>query len=114
MTASVAAGASISSAVPISGFRKYAIECPTFSVGFETANATVRVEVCQTSTGTFRDLYALGVNSAYSGMGAWEVPSNVGGFAAVCEPLAGFKYAKVKTILNTASAAVNFVIHCIE
>jgi hypothetical protein len=108
--ASIATGATSSSALFVGGYNHVAIEIPTFSVGVATATANVYVQVAQTSTGTFRRVKDMGVYSASSGIGDWEVPSSIGNYMVVCDPAAKFNYMKVE-LSNVATAVVSCRVH---
>lgn len=107
--ATVAANAKASTAIPIDGVNRIAIELPTFT-NLITATANVFVQVCQTEDGTFRRLKDMGVYSASSGLQDWEVPSGAGGYTVLCRPAAGFNYMKIE-MSQTATAAYSPSVH---
>jgi hypothetical protein len=110
MTATVATGGSLTTAINIAGFNSISIEAPLFSSGCVTATANIKCLVARNATDTFRVLKAQGVYSAGSGILDWEVPSTTGNYNVVNPHLSGFNLMKIQ-ISNTCTANCEFVIH---
>jgi len=108
-TLTFVSGASISSAFETLGYSNVSIEAPTFAA-LGAANANTYVQVCDTATGTFRDLHDMGSYSSTSGVRPWEIPQNGGNFVAICRPLVGYNYAKVR-LGTAATGAIDFRVH---
>ena len=96
-----ASGASISAACPIEGANRVALEFPAFESLLGAASANAYVQVCETSTGTFRRLVDMGVYSASSGLQDWEIPVFNGDRTVLCRPVVGFNFMKIH--LGTAA-----------
>ena len=114
ITATVAVSASASTALPISGYNKIAIECPAMT-NLVAASAQVNVYVAQAAADTFRPLASIyndaSLNSSYN----WVISNCVGNQIVVCEPLAGFNFCKiVVSISATAAAGWPVVLHCMQ
>ena len=118
IAATIATDATFSSAIFIGGANKIAIEIPTFAGGISTDSANVYAVVCSTVDGTFRRLKDMGVYSANSGIGDWEVPRTIGNYTVVCNPAVGFKYLKLEIAQGstsmTATAGLAAKIHVIN
>lgn len=102
-------GASISSAFETIGWSEFSIEAPTYA-NLGASNTNVYVQVCDTATGTFRDLHDMGTYSATSGIRAWEIPQNGGNYIVPVRPWMGYKYAQVR-LGTAATGGINFRIH---
>ncbi len=109
-TVTMVTGASVTSAFETMGWSNISIEAPSFSASLPATTANVRVQVCDTPTGTFRDLRDMGSYSATSGVQVWEIPSSTGDFIASCRPLIGYAYAKI-ALLTAATNTLNFRVH---
>lgn len=109
----IAIDAKISSAVPIKGANKIAIELPTFAIGLITATANVYALVCDTAAGTFRRVVANGVYSGGSGYLDFELPSSAGNRIVDVPWATGFGYLKIETS-NTATAAYTAYVHVMQ
>ncbi len=108
-TVTFVSGASISSAFETKGWSNISIESPTFTA-LGAAQVNTYIQVCDTATGTFRDLHDMGSYSATSGIRPWEVPQNGGDFVAICRPLVGYNYAKIR-LSSAATGSINFRVH---
>ncbi len=102
-------GASISSAFETIGWSNLSVEVPTWAA-MGAVQANVYLQVCDTATGTFRDLYDMGSYSAASGIRPWEVPQTAGDYVAICRAWVGYNYAKVR-LSTAATGAINLRVH---
>ena len=111
--ANIVTDGSASSAIPIAGCNRVALEIATFANGLVTATANIYVLVSPTETGTFRRLKDMGTYSANSGIQDWEVPSTIGDYTAVCDSVLGFNFMKIQTS-NTATALLTCSVHIMQ
>jgi hypothetical protein len=102
-----------SSAIPIRGANRVALELPLYASGIVTATANVYVQVCDTATGTFRRAVVNGVYSGGSGLLDFEVPSSTGNRIVDCPWLAGYNYMKIETN-NVTTANYAAYVHIIQ
>ena len=80
LPATITSGSQASSAIKINGQQGISIEIPTFTVGLNTAAASVSLTGCDTLTGTYRPIFAY---SAASGFNALTVLSSHAGNVTV-------------------------------
>lgn len=113
IAATLATATTSSSAIPIRGASKVAIELPLYASGIVTATANVYVQVGMTETGTFRRAVVNGVYSGGSGLLDFEVPSSTGNRTVDCPWLAGFNYMKIE-LNNVTTATYAAYVHVIQ
>ncbi len=113
MSATIGINTVFSESVFIGEAKKVMIEIQTFANGIVTATANIYANVALESTDTFRRVHDMGVYSASSGIYAWETPSGVGNFNAVCRPALGYQYLKIESS-KTATAALTCYVHVIR
>jgi hypothetical protein len=107
VAATITTGNLVSTAICIAEYPKVYIDCPTWSVGCTTANVSLAIDGCDTSDGTFRPVYAMGVASAASGGVLWEMLSNTGNCLCAFDPPTKPKFIKARLGgPNTATANV--------
>ena len=107
VAATITTGNVLSTAVCITEYQKVLVDCPTWSVGCTTATTCLRLRGCDTSDGTFRQIYHMGVASAASGGVVWEILGNAGNMIASYDVPSKPKYIKVELGgPNTATANV--------
>lgn len=112
LTATIATSASISTAIPIDGWNRLAIELPTFSSGCVSATANVYLQATNdAASGTFRRVQVMGFYSGSSGIYDWEVPASTGNKIVVCEPALNFAAIKVELSISATAAAYGAKIH---
>lgn len=102
IAATMAADATISSAIKVKGFNHVHLEIPTLSVGLASGTADVWVHGCDTETGTFRRMRIDGTQ--------WCVTATTGNLLVFCDPAALVDYIKIETS-NTATASVGLYVH---
>jgi len=103
----ITTGNSVSTAVCIAEYNRVLIDCPTWSVGATTATVALRLDGCDTSTGTFRPIFHQGVASASSGGVVWEILGNGGNMIAAYDTPSKPKFIKLRLGgPNTATANV--------
>jgi hypothetical protein len=114
MAATIAASASTSAVLPISGFSMFALEVPAMT-NLAAASATVYMYVAQSETDTFRPLA-----SSYNDVDGdnslnWRLSNCVGNQTVICESLPGFKFCQVVVSVSaTAAAGWPVVLHCMQ
>lgn len=102
LSANIASGASVSTAIHVANFDKVFFDIPTLT-GAATATANnIYALVCDTATGTFRNLKLYGTYSAGAGIANWEVPYSAGNYR-VEVPCAGWDYVKIQLGANSTS-----------
>jgi hypothetical protein len=113
VTATVITDASTTTAIQVARFNRLALEIPTFSLGVATISASVAVLVAYNSGDTFRNMYALTINSAGSGLVKWEVPLTKGGYNVTCREATNYNWAKIEiTGTNaTGTAGLECIFH---
>jgi hypothetical protein len=107
ISATIAQSASITTAIPILGFNKVAIEVPGYTnlVGSTT---DLYFYVCQTDTGTFRKLSLFDPAAAI----AVKVTGTAGNIFINIPDLTGFAYMKIEASVSaTAAAGWPLVVH---
>lgn len=96
--------------IDIFGCNRLAVEVQTCSVMLITATANVYIQVCDTSTGTFRRLQTAGIYSAGAAIADFEIPTTTGNRFVTFDDAAGFHYAKVE-FSNTCTATATIRVH---
>lgn len=104
--ATITTGGSLSTAINVGEYNGVMFDCPTWAVGCATATVALQVKGCDTSDGTFRPIWAQGVNSAASGVGVWETLDGSGDMIAVFDVQYKPKYIKLYLADNEATANV--------
>ena len=110
IAANITTAAMSSSAIPIAGASRIALEIATFANGLITATANILVKACDTEGGTYRRVKEMGTYSANSGLQDWEVPSSAGNYHVICDAVLGFNYMTIES-LNTATAVLTCNVH---
>lgn len=93
-----------SSAINIEGATAVSIEVPTFTVGLNTAAASVSLKGCETSDGTFRPIHAYSAASGFNTLTL--VSAGAGNVLVMCGPNAKYlpKFIKVAVSGTNATA----------
>lgn len=104
VAATITTGTNVSSAIDISEHTHIVIDCPTFTC--EAANSSLRLDGCDTSTGTFRPVYHAGVASAASGIVVWETLQGTGSMMVAYDDPSKPKFIKARSS-STATAAIS-------
>lgn len=107
VAATITTGNVLSTAVCIAEYDHVLIDCPTWAVGATTATVALRLDGCDTLTGTYRPVYHMGVASAASGGVVWEALGNTGDCVMAYDNFSKPKYIKLRLGgPNTATANV--------
>lgn len=101
-----------STGVYVLGANRIAFEVATFT-GTSGDNVSLSTQMCDTLTGTYRDLYGITANSAGSGVVLWQTNQSTGNLIAVCDNAIGAKYIKPKLSL-TATTTVTVRVHIMK
>jgi hypothetical protein len=116
ISATIAASASLSAAIPILGFDKIGIEIPT-TTAFVSAAPTVYIQVAVTSTtSSFKRMQLVNesANTAASAVD-WQVLTTSGNRIVPCNQVAGYAWLRIESSISaTAAAGAAFVVHCIH
>ncbi len=105
-----ATAAEVSTSMDVREYNRVAIEMASFVSLLATATANVYVQGRFDSTGTYKKIKQMGVYSAVSGLGDWELPSTEGNFLAVCDAALGF--ADIRFQLSTvATDGAEVIVH---
>jgi len=113
----LASGASLSDAIPVLGANQVMIEFATMTSGtnLKSATANAYIQVCNTSTGTFRRLVVAGQYSAGSGLKDWEVPQFSGNRIVMGPTATGnWAYMKVEMSISALTAGYSFAVHILQ
>lgn len=86
-----------------------AFEIPTFASYMSVSTANMYVQVCQTTSGTFRRVMDEGNYSAGAAIADWELPSSAGNRVVVCRPAARFDWVKPEFSRVTTCAMEMYV-----
>jgi len=93
----VASAASWSSYVNIMNANRVVLEIPEFNTLLGANQANVYVQGAATAAGTYYTVKTQGASTATTGnVIDWEVPLASGGYMAVCDPIVGFDFMRVK------------------
>ena len=102
VTATIGAAANVSSAVCIEGYNNVLFDVPAFTC--EAATSSLRIDGCDTSTGTFRPVFHQGVASAASGGVVWETKQSAGDYVVTYADTSKPKYIKLRSSSTTTAA----------
>jgi hypothetical protein len=105
ISATIATSASLSTAIPIAGFNKIALELPG-TTALVNAAPTVYVQVCNAAAGSFRRLSVVNdsINTAASAVD-WQILSTSGNRYVNVPGLAGYNYMKIECSVSATAAA---------
>jgi hypothetical protein len=108
--ATIASGASVSTAIRIKGFEAISLELPTFAAQIGAATAVISLDGAETSDGTFRAIHCY---SAASGYNLLATPAGTGGFTVLLGPNAKYlpQYIKVRSNTNATAAGYEAIVH---
>jgi hypothetical protein len=103
-------GTSLTSSIDCRGWKYLAIECPTFSIAFGSANCAVYCYVAANDvTAQYRPLYDLGLATS-GAVQQWTIPSGIGNFLAPVDAYQGFAYVKFGfSQVTTAATFIPYV-----
>jgi hypothetical protein len=106
IAATITTGNSISTAICVAEYDRMAVDCPTWTYA-TSATVALRLDGCDTETGTYRPVYHMGVASAASGGVVWEYLGNAGNMIAMVDLKGLPPYLKLRLGgPNTATANV--------
>lgn len=100
-----------STGVYVLGANRIAFEVESFT-GTSGTSVSVSAQLCDTLTGTYRDLYCITANSAGSGVVLWQTNQGTGNNFIICDNALGAKYIKPKlslTATTTVTVKVNIM-----
>jgi hypothetical protein len=104
-------GATQTTGVFCGGFKYLAIECPTFSVGFASANVAVYCYVAASDlAASYKPLFDLGMATS-GAVQQWTIPAGVGNFIAPVDSFQGFAYVKFGFSSGTTAATFTPAVH---
>jgi hypothetical protein len=112
ISATIAKSASVTTAIPILGFNQIAIELPG-TTNLVSTTPDIFVQVCNTSTGTFRRVGVISGGTATAVTAVdWCIPGTTGNRIYTCQEVIGYKYLKIESSVSaTATAGWAVVVH---
>lgn len=99
----IASGSQETDAICINGQNGISIELPTFTIGLNTAAASITLSGSETSDGTFRPIHCY---SAASGYNVFGIPSGAGNVTVALGPMVKYlpKFIKIAVAGTNATA----------